>query len=408
MKVRELTVTNFRGFGGERRFQLSDRFTVIAGINGRGKSSLLDGLALLLARLLRALSLSAGSGRTISANDVHAGQAEASLAMQVSCAGIPVKYDVAFSPTSQRVRARGLASAVREQIRKNYGDPTREDDQAPVAVYFTTDRAGYRLPRTLPTDLPTGQRLAHHGALSNRMVDYRDFMARYRLWVLQQSAELAAFNRVLSEFLDGFAEVAVEEDPLRLTVKKAGARISLQQLSDGERAFIALLGDLVRRLSLANPELQDPLAGHGVVLIDELELHLHPRWQREVVEKLRASFPNIQFIATTHSPFIIQSLRPGELITLDPEEFGEYANRSVEDIAEHVMGVEVPQKSERYLEMMKAAEEYYRLLREAPEQAQEAEERLAELAVRFSDDPAYQALLRLERAARHGGDHAAR
>lgn len=96
------------------------------------------------------------------------------------------------------------------------------------------------------------------------------------------------------------------------------------------------------------------------------------------------------------------------MITLDPEEFGEYANRSVEDIAEHVMGVEVPQKSERYLEMMKAAEEYYRLLRDAPDQAQEAEERLAELAVRFSDDPAYQALLRLERAARHGGDHAAR
>lgn len=408
MKVRELTVTNFRGFAGERRFELSDRFTVIAGINGRGKSSLLDGLALLLARLLRALSLSAGSGRTISANDVHAGQSKTTLAMQVSCAGIPVKYDVAFSPSSKRVRARGLASAVREQIRKNYGDPTREDDQAPVAVYFTTDRAGYRLPRSLPSELPTGQRLAHHGALSNRMVDYRDFMARYQLWVRQNSAELAAFNRVLATFLDSFAEVAIEERPLRLTVKKAGARLSLQQLSDGERAFIAMLGDLVRRLALANPDLANPLDGHGVVLIDELELHLHPRWQREVVEKLRTSFPNIQFIATTHSPFIIQSLRPGELITLDPEEFGEYANRSVEDIAEHVMGVEVPQKSERYLEMMKAAEEYYRLLRDAPGQAQQAEERLAELAVRFSDDPAYQALLRLERAARHGGDHAAR
>ena len=398
MKVRELTVTNFRGFAGERRFELSDRFTVIAGINGRGKSSLLDGLALLLARLLRALSLSAGSGRTISANDVHAGQSETTLAMQVSCAGIPVKYDVAFSPNSQRVRAHGLASAVREQIRKNYGDPTREDDQAPVAVYFTTDRAGYRLPRTLPTDLPTGQRLAHHGALSNRMVDYRDFMARYRLWVRQQSTELAAFNRVLGNFLDGFSDVAVEEDPLRLTVKKADVRISLQQLSDGERAFIALLGDLVRRLALANPKLPNPLAGHGVVLIDELELHLHPRWQREIVEKLCTSFPNIQFIATTHSPFIIQSLRPGELITLDPEEFGEYANRSVEDIAEHVMGVKVPQKSERYLEMMKAAEEYYRLVRSpSPESAVKAAERkLAELGALYSDDPAYQALLKLE------------
>lgn len=408
MKVRELTVTNFRGFAGERRFHLSEPFTVIAGIDGRGKSSLLDGLALLLARLLRALTLSAGNQRTISANDVHAGREEASLVMQVNCAGIPVKYDVVFRPSSRRVRARGLTNAVRDQIRANYGDPAREDDQAPVAVYFTTDRAGYRLPRTLPSGLPTGQRLAHHGALSNRMVDYRDFMARYRLWSAQKnSAELSAFNLVLRNFLEGFSGVAVEERPLRLTVKKGDARLSLQQLSDGERAFIAVLGDLVRRLALANPELANPLEGHGVVLIDELELHLHPRWQREVVEKLRTSFPNIQFIATTHSPFIIQSLRPGELITLDPEEFGEYADRSVEDIAEHVMGVEVPQKSERYLEMMKAAEEYYRLLREAPEQTQAAEDRLAELVVRFSDDPAYQALLKLERAARQGGDHAA-
>src|SRR5205823_6629217 len=96
---------------------------------------------------------------------------------------------------------------------------------------------------------------------------------------------------------------------------------------------------------------------------DEIELHLHPTWQRTVVEKLRTTFPNIQFIATTHSPFVIQSLRPGELINLDPDEFGEYADKSIEDIAENVMGVEVPQKSERYQHMMRAAEEFFRLIR---------------------------------------------
>src|SRR5207244_596619 len=105
--------------------------------------------------------------------------------------------------------------------------------------------------------------------------------------------------------------------------------------------------------------LANPLHGAGVVLIDELELHLHPRWQREVSQKLRGTFPNVQFIATTHSPFVIQSLRPGELINLDPEEFGEYADKSIEDIAENVMGVEVPQRSERYSQMMNAAQEYF-------------------------------------------------
>jgi predicted ATPase len=428
MKVRELTLTNFRGFAGEQRFQLSDRFTVIAGINGRGKSSLLDGLALLLARLLGSLGLATGRGRAVSSSDVHLGQFEAALSMRLLAAGIPLNYDIAFNRRPQSTRARPVPPAVREQIRKKYGDPKREGDEAPVAVYFTTDRAAFRLPRVLTTDLPTAPYLANHGALTNRMVDFSDLMSRYRLWGREGRRNvLEAFERVLRVFFRDISGISIEPRPIitdeqrvyldtlsrgersftRFTVSKAGGRLAVQQLSDGERAFIAVLGDLVRRLALANPELGDPLQGHGVVLIDELELHLHPRWQREVVEKLRTTFPNIQFIATTHSPFIIQSLRPGELITLDPEEFGEYANRSVEDIAEHVMGVEVPQKSERYLEMMRTAEEYYRLLREAPDNAKEAEERLAELAVRFSDDPAYQAQLRLERAVRTGGDDAA-
>jgi AAA15 family ATPase/GTPase len=103
MKVRSLTVTNFRGFEGTRRFPpdndmrvLGERFVVIAGINGRGKSSLLDGLALLLGRLLRELTLSKASGQPFSKRDVYAGKDYTELEMQVFCAGIPVKYSVAF------------------------------------------------------------------------------------------------------------------------------------------------------------------------------------------------------------------------------------------------------------------------------------------------------------------------
>jgi predicted ATP-binding protein involved in virulence len=174
-----------------------------------------------------------------------------------------------------------------------------------------------------------------------------------------------------------------------------------------------MITDLSRRLVLANPKMQNPLEGEGVVLIDELELHLHPKWQREVVEKLRRTFPKIQFICTTHSPFIIQSLRAGELITLDPEEFpAEYLDKSIEDITEDVMRVDMPQKSVRYQAMIKAAEEYFRLLRSvdrgSDEELMESEQRLNELAEPFSDDPAFQALLKVERESlRLGGEGAA-
>lgn len=412
MILRGLSVTNYRGFAESRRFSLSERFSVIAGINGRGKTALLDGLASTLMRFLADLGISTSNRYgNWKATDIHAYQGSARVAIAALCAGIPINnYAVTISSSTdwpgRKVRsfASPMPQSLREAIVSAYGDPTDSEDQAPVAVYYTTDRAGYRLPRTLPSELPPLRQIAYRGALSTRMIDYRDFMARYRLWSrVGGSKELSAFNRAVGVFLEEFRDVEVLEEPLQLTIHKGDARLSLQQLSDGERAFLAVLGDLVRRLALANPKLDDPLLGHGIVLIDELELHLHPRWQREVVEKLRATFPNIQFIATTHSPFIIQSLRPGELITLDPEEFGEYANRSVEDIAEHVMGVEVPQKSERYLEMMKAAEEYYRLLQlsDTTEAAiASAQVVLNELAARFSDDPAYHALLKLELEAK--------
>ena len=70
-------------------------------------------------------------------------------------------------------------------------------------------------------------------------------------------------------------------------------------------AINTLVGDLARRLALANQKDPNPLNGRGIVLIDEIELHMHPSWQRKVLPVLRQTFPNIQFIITTHSPQVL-------------------------------------------------------------------------------------------------------
>ena len=72
-----------------------------------------------------------------------------------------------------------------------------------------------------------------------------------------------------------------------------------------KKCTMALFGDLARRLALANPTLTNPLLGEGIVLIDEIELHMHPSWQRKILGVLRQTFPNIQFIVTTHSPIVL-------------------------------------------------------------------------------------------------------
>ena len=420
MRIRELTLRNYRVYAEQPPFEFSDRFTVVAGINGRGKTSLLDGLALLCSRFLPQVSPASSGSRTITPLEVHIGTASAELGMKVDCARIPLEYKLTYDKERRRrrIKTTELSPAVKQEVRKAYGDPTRADDAAPLAVYYTTDRAGYQLPRTLPTEVPRGQAAAYSGALFNRTVNYRDFMARYRSAITVERTErrdnpnylgnraVKAVSRALTVFLGGFENLRVQEQPLRLLVDKNGVTLDLSQLSDGERSFLAMICDLGRRLALANPLLDNPLHGAGVVLIDELELHLHPRWQREVGEKLRKTFPNIQFIVTTHSPFVIQALQPGELINLDPEEFGEYADKSIEDIAENVMGVDLPQKSERYRQMMNAAEVYFRLLQNPDGTADEiaaAERQVNELSVPFSDDPALQALLKLERETQRGG-----
>ena len=218
----------------------------------------------------------------------------------------------------------------------------------------------------------------------------------------------AACEEAVKHFLPGYHNLRqVGEERPQLCIDRNGTTIPVRQLSDGERGSLALVLDLTRRLAQANPNFADPASeAEAVVLIDELDLHLHPKWQRQIVHNLTEAFPRCQFIATTHSPFVIQALQHGELINLDLEEFGEYADKSIEDIAENVMGVKVPQKSERYFNMMDAAKKYFCLLRDAsgnPAKLAAAEKRLNELSMPFSDDPAFQALLKLERETLSGG-----
>lgn len=140
--------------------------------------------------------------------------------------------------------------------------------------------------------------------------------------------------------------------------------------------MIAMVGDLAFKAAQLNPHLGADVLNQtpGIVLIDELDLHLHPRWQRHVVEDLRRMFPEVQFIATTHSPFVVQSLRDGELQPLDAQSIPETGNLSLEEIS-RLMGVKDPEVSRRYREMVGKAKDYLVTLEAA---AQSPDEKLAD------------------------------
>ena len=155
---------------------------------------------------------------------------------------------------------------------------------------------------------------------------------------------------------------------------------------------------ICRRMITLNPQLGKDAINNtpGVVLIDEIDLHLHPKWQKNVVADLKAIFPKVQFIATTHSPFIIQSLKKNELILLsDKGNDIEYVGESLEDISENVMGVSNPQYSKEKEEMYNAAQQFYKDLDKAKNSDEliNIEDKLRRLTAKYSGDVAYYAFL---------------
>lgn len=101
-----------------------------------------------------------------------------------------------------------------------------------------------------------------------------------------------------------------------MVVKKGNKVIEFSQLSQGEKCYLSLVCDIARRLAIANPGLSNPLEGEGIVLVDEIDLHLHPKWQSEIVPKLMEVFPNCQFFLSTHSAIVLSDIKKSQIIPI--------------------------------------------------------------------------------------------
>lgn len=189
----------------------------------------------------------------------------------------------------------------------------------------------------------------------------------------------------------------------RIMLEREIGMLSLNQLSDGEQRLFSLFVDIARQLSINNPH--DAIGkGEAIILIDEIDVHLHPKWQRKIVPALEDLFPNCQFIATTHSPFVIQATRREQITSISPKSSTVVTGgNSIEDIVEEIQGVSVPQRSVRAETLSNAANRYFSLLKLRASdkrkvtltKLQEAERSYREASEPFTSDPAIHALLKV-------------
>ncbi|MGO2460557.1 MAG: AAA family ATPase [Ewingella sp.] len=132
-------------------------------------------------------------------------------------------------------------------------------------------------------------------------------------------------NNAVSLFIEDFKNLKIELKPtLHLSVEKNNKKINVLKLSQGEKSLLALVLDICRRMMVLNPLSENPLLTAGIILIDEVDLHLHPEWQRNILNKLKTVFPNCQFIVSTHSPQIISEVKHDQIFILGKDDNGNF------------------------------------------------------------------------------------
>ncbi len=355
LRVDSLQLRNYRGFES-LDLELHPQVTVLFGENGAGKTNVLAALATLLAGLWQK------APRNIEPSDAYEPTVQPSLARQG-------RYPVSLSA---RVMLRGEAVAMGREVESLDSRTTNADVKAARAV-FAKVLQGESEPWPLLAWYGT-QRLHDRARDSQRKrpkpgrredgwvdcLDPRSSEEQLLQWWFEASLPMLqgapspahdALVRVLRAAVaqpqpDGSVDeidaVALElPDGLPVFRFASGRVVRWEHLSDGYHIFLGLVGDLARRAWTLNAGvIADPIATvEGVVLIDELDLHLHPRWQMAVVEGLRRAFPRVQFVVTTHSPLVLASvhndqvrrLSAGRLVARDALVHGRDPNSIYED-----------------------------------------------------------------------------
>lgn len=369
MKVKTLQLIHFRSTR-QTSLDFEDNLNVLIGINGAGKTTVLDALAIMLSWALARVRSSGSRGRVIRETDIHNEKTFARLELRCED-GISEPADISWRLVQARKGRNpeldssdplyGMTTFIplnqwAVQVRESIGQ-TNAQCNLPVCVYYPVNRAVLDIPLRIRKAHCFDLLEAYDEALTggaNFRVFFEWFRNREDLEneqkangeAFQPDPQLQAVRRAILAFLPEFSNVSIRRQPLRMEVTKGNDVLRVDQLSDGEKCLFAMVGDLARRLAIANPERREPLQGEGIVLIDEVELHLHPAWQRMVVRKLTETFPNCQFIITTHTPQVLGevdahcirqlSVVPvhGLVCTFPEQSFGLDASEILEEIME--------------------------------------------------------------------------
>ena len=350
----------------------SSNVTVFIGNNGSGKTSLLKSATTALTWFVARLKHEKSNGTPIPEQVISNGANSALIEVIVKATDIQ-NHDLTYNwriTKSRTARKAEFTTSLIElnQLTDYYKHRLAEDETTslPLIAFYPVERSVIDIPLKIREKHQFLQIDGYDNALNNA-VDFRRFFEWFReredvenerikdiiLFLKQdhtdelfskkieeynsdsfKDIQLEAVRQAIYAFMPDFKNLQVTRKPrLAMVIDKNGKQLNVSQLSQGEKSLMALVGDIARRLAMMNPKLDNPLHGQGIVLIDEIDMHLHPQWQRTIIHRLQTTFPNCQFILTTHSPLVISDAQDilvydleDQKITALPSLYGQDAN----------------------------------------------------------------------------------
>lgn len=339
MQIEKLQLKNFRGIY-QTEITFSPGLNLIVGVNGVGKTAVLDALRFLTSQVMPNLSYAPNYNLGFDDDDIMHNRPALTADFSFNCHDIPYSYTV-HKAREQWVESQKheLRNQVVDTPSKNQLTPKPNKYEClrkrvqPICLFFSTRRSHATSGKSKTAD---GIKAAYFGAmLFDRGLRIQDLVEWWKSKEAiakeapkgKSAKQLNIVRKVLSDLLPNFSDWRIDGNDINVNklvlyevlgeTREESFPLSVFQLSEGERSLIAFAFDLTRRLAQANPEIEDPASeGTGIVLIDEIDLHLHPEWQRLITHDLTRIFPKLQFITTTHSPQVIGETLPENVILL--------------------------------------------------------------------------------------------
>ena len=420
LKINKLYLDNYRCFK-DFTIDFHDQLTVLVATNGKGKTAILDAIAVAFGTFVNSTGLARGSVfhrsdvQKIKARETKTNEMEEVYPLVLEANGVINNEVTHWSRELHKPKGATTTKDTKPLIQ--YGQDIRKkvvqkvDEILPLISYYGTGRLWGLKKITLNKKQHETSRLSGYIDCLDPLSSYKSFESWYvdiclaelelkieeieknnldisnnEFTVIRKSIQQAV-NHIV-EKNTGWKDIVYKKRAETIVAQnETFGELSLMQLSDGIRNMIGLVADIAYRAVKLNPHLENaPKQTPGIVLIDEVDMHLHPKWQQTVLTDLTKAFPNIQFIVTTHSPQVLSTVKKEQIRILGDNVVSTPSTHSFGEDSSVLLAELMNVSPLPPLEIVEKRKEYQRLIEDREYESPRAKELQKELIENYGEN----------------------